>query len=36
MNQSKTQNFLTQNVSKLEGVGIKTKKILKKKKIEKN
>ena len=35
MNQSKTQNFLTQNVSKLEGVGIKTKKILKKKKIEK-
>ena len=35
MNQSKTQNFLTQNVSKLEGVGTKTKEILKKKKIEK-
>ena len=35
MNQSKIQNFLIQNVSNLEGVGIKTKKLLKKKKIEK-
>ena len=35
MNQSKTQDFLIQNVSNLEGVGIKTKKLLKKKKIEK-
>ena len=35
MNQSKIQNFLTQNVSTLHGVGDKTKKILKKKKIEK-
>ena len=35
MNQSKIQNFLTQNVSTLDGVGIKTKKLLKKKKIEK-
>ena len=35
MNQSKIQNFLIQNVSTLDGVGIKTKKLLKKKKIEK-
>ena len=35
MNQSKTHNFLFQNVSKLSGVGSKTKKLLKKKKIEK-
>jgi len=35
MNQSKINNFLTQNVSALDGVGIKIKKLLKKKKIEK-
>lgn len=35
MNQSKIQTFLTQNISILNGVGIKTKKILKKKKVEK-
>ena len=35
MNQSKIHNFLIQNVSALDGVGIKTKKLLKKKKIEK-
>jgi len=35
MNQSKIHNFLIQNVSSLNGVGTKTKKILKKKKIEK-
>ena len=35
MNQSKMHNFLIQNVSTLEGVGSKTQKILKKKKIEK-
>ena len=35
MNQSKMHNFLIQNVSVLDGVGIKTKKLLKKKKIEK-
>ena len=35
MNQSKINNFLTQNISVLNGVGIKTKKLLKKKKIEK-
>ena len=35
MNQSKIQTFLTQNVSNLRGVGIKVKKLLKKKKIEK-
>ena len=35
MNQSKMQNFLFQNVSALKGVGIKTKKLLKRKKIEK-
>jgi len=35
MNQSKLTNFLIQNVSSLNGVGTKTKKLLKKKKIEK-
>ena len=35
MNQSKIQNFLIKNVSILNGVGTKTKKLLKKKKIEK-
>ena len=35
MNQSKTHNFLIQNVSKLYGVGVKIKRLLKKKKIEK-
>jgi len=35
MNQSKLYNFLIQNVSALNGVGTKTKKLLKKKKIEK-
>ena len=35
MNQTNTQNFLTKNVSILDGVGAKTKKLLKKKKIEK-
>ena len=35
MNQYKLQDFLIQNVTVLEGVGLKTKKILKKKKIEK-
>ena len=35
MNQSKIHNFLIQNVSALNGVGLKTKKLLKKKKIEK-
>ena len=35
MNQSKVHNFLLQNVSALKGVGNKTKKLLKKKKIEK-
>ena len=35
MNQSKINNYLTQNVSALKGVGIKVKKLLKKKKIEK-
>ncbi len=35
MNQSKINNFLTKNISTLNGVGIKTHKILKKKKIEK-
>ena len=35
MNQSKIHDFLVQNVSTLNGVGIKTKKLLKKKKIEK-
>ena len=32
MNQSKTQDFLFQNINTLKGVGIKTKKLLKKKK----
>ena len=35
MNQSKIQDFLFQNVSILDGVGTKTIKLLKKKKIEK-
>ena len=35
MNQSKINNFIFRNVSELRGVGIKTKKLLKKKKIEK-
>ena len=35
MNQSKIRDFLIQNVSALEGVGTKTIKLLKKKKIEK-
>ena len=35
MNQSKINNFLTKNISSLNGVGIKTHKILKRKKIEK-
>ena len=35
MNQSKINNFLIQNVSILNGVGAKTKRLLKKKKIEK-
>jgi len=35
MNQSKIHNFLIQNVSVLKGVGTKTKKLLKRKKIEK-
>ena len=34
MNQPNIQNFLTQNVSSLKGVGVKIKKLLKKKKIE--
>ena len=35
MNQSKIHNFLIQNVSALYGVGMKTRRLLKKKKIEK-
>ena len=35
MNQSKIQNFFIQKVTSLNGVGYKTKKLLKKKKIEK-
>ena len=35
MNQSKIHDFLIQNVSALEGVGTKTKKLLKKKKLKK-
>ena len=35
MNQYKLQDFLIQNVAVLDGVGVKTKKLLKKKKIEK-
>ena len=35
MNQPSIQNFLTRNITKLDGVGNKTKKLLKKKNIEK-
>ena len=35
MNQSKIESFLSKNVSTLSGVGVKTKKLLKKKEIEK-
>ena len=35
MNQLKINSYITQNVSTLTGVGVKTKKLLKKKKIEK-
>jgi len=35
MNESKVNNYLLQNVTSLEGVGLKTKQLLKKKKIEK-
>ena len=35
MNQSKMQDFLTRDVRSLKGVGLKTRKLLKKKKIEK-
>ena len=35
MNQTKIQDFLFKNISTLSGVGVKTKKLLKKKKIEK-
>ena len=35
MNQTKLHDFLIKNVSSLKGVGAKTKKLLKKKKIEK-
>jgi len=35
MNQSKIHDYLIQNISSLDGVGFKTKKLLKKKKIEK-
>ena len=35
MNQANIQDFLTKNISALRGVGSKTKKLLKKKKIEK-
>ena len=35
MDQSKIQDFLTRDIRALEGVGLKTKKLLKKKKIEK-
>ena len=35
MNQSKVIEFLSQNISNLKGVGSKTKKLLKKKKIDK-
>ena len=35
MNQTKLHDFLIKNVSSLKGVGTKTKKLLKKKKIEK-
>ena len=35
MNKSKDYEFLIQNISNLKGVGIKTKQLLKRKKIEK-
>ena len=35
MNQSEIKNFLIKNVSTLKGVGLKTKKVIKKKKIDK-
>jgi hypothetical protein len=35
MNESKVNNYLLQNVTSLEGVGLKTKLLLKKKKVEK-
>ena len=35
MNQSEIKKFLTQSISKLKGVGIKTVKILKKKELRK-
>ena len=35
MNKSKNHNFLVQNISSLKGVGVKTKQLLKRKKIEK-
>ena len=35
MNQSKTHDFLIQDISKLNGVGTKTRKLLKRKKLEK-
>ena len=35
MNQSKIHDFLIQNVSVLDGVGTKTKKLLKKRKLKK-
>tara|TARA_B100001971_G_C17928329_1_gene401365 strand:+ start:292 stop:474 length:183 start_codon:yes stop_codon:yes gene_type:complete len=35
MNQSKIHDFLVQNVSALNGVGLKTRKLLKKKKLKK-
>ena len=35
MNQSKINNFLFQNITSIRGVGVKMKKLLKKKKIEK-
>ena len=35
MNHSNSNNFLTQNISTLTGVGAKTQKILKKKKLKK-
>ena len=35
MNKSKDYNFLIQNISNLKGVGVKTRQLLKRKKIEK-
>ena len=35
MDKSKDYKFLTQNISSLKGVGIKTKQLLKRKKVEK-